>query len=284
MVIIKNKGGLGLSPNSVKIVRRLLIAGFNYAINAKLIPENPVSKTKIPPVIESKATSLTIEEAKAFVSVKDHFWYGNAFVFQLHTGLRPQELMALIWQDINFEQGTVRIERACKWIGSTFINFGPTKTKRSNRIIELAPEHLGLLHLHFNNQQKIIEQCKKESSLYGEKRIKQWVLEERPKQQHLYNGAKLIFPRPDGSAPCITHPRRQFKAMLEYARISNHSNIRWYDLRHTHASILLAMGIPPHEIAERMGHTVNMLMTTYAHMLSNRRREAPTMFVTHVPV
>lgn len=284
MTLVKNKGGLGLSPNSVKLVKRLLSAGFNYAINAKLVAENPVSKTKLPPVGTSKATSLTIEEAKAFVSIKDNFWYGNAFVFQLHTGLRPQELMALIWEDIDFEQGTVRIERACKWIACKFTNFGPTKTKRSDRIIELEPEHLELLRLHFDNQQKIIEQCKKTHSLYGEKQIQEWVLEERPKQKHLYNGAKLIFSKRDGSVPRISTPRKQFKKMLRYAGISNHSNIRWYDLRHTHASILLAMGVPPHVVAERMGNTVSMLMNTYAHTLPDGRREASRMFVGHVPV
>ena len=134
---------------------------------------------------------MTIEEAKAFGTVKDDFWYGNAFVFQLHMGLRPQEVMALIWEDVDFERGTVRIERACKWIRGVFTGFGPTKCKRSDRIIGLAPEHLELLRSHFEKQQQLIEQRKTRGQPYGEPKLKEWVQRERPQQSHLYDSARL---------------------------------------------------------------------------------------------
>jgi integrase len=110
----KEVGGRGLSPNTVRTLRKVLAAAFKYAVQ-KLITESPVSGTKVPSVEESKAAPLTFEDAEALESVKDDLWYGNAFVFQVYTGLRPQELMALIWEDIDFERRTLRIERACKW-------------------------------------------------------------------------------------------------------------------------------------------------------------------------
>lgn len=279
------EGGRGLAPNTVKNIRKVLRAAFNYAINEKLIASNPVHKTKLPLVIGSSANSLTIEEAEAFISVKDDFWYGDAFVFQLHTGLRPQELMSLIWEDIDLEQGTIRIERACKWIRGVFTGFGPTKSKGSDRVIGLAPEHLELLKLHREKQQKVIAERKAKGKLYAEPKIKEWVMRERPKQSHLYDSAELIFPKPDGRVPNYVVPRNELKMMLQHAGIkSGQTNYRWYDLRHTHATFLLTFGLPEREVAERMGHSVLTLLTTYSHFIKSRRSVAATLFIKRIPV
>src|SRR5438270_8820510 len=101
------KYGRGLSIGTVHLIRRKLQAAFNVAVNEKLLTENPVSRVKLPATGKSSANPLTLEEALAFISEKDRYWYGDAFVFQLHTGLRLQELMALIWEVIDFIEGTV---------------------------------------------------------------------------------------------------------------------------------------------------------------------------------
>lgn len=280
----QSRGGRGLAPNTVKSLRKTLKVVFNYAISEKLIADNPVHGTKLPPVLKSRAKSLTIEEAHALIAVKDDFWYGNAFVLQLHTGLRPQELMALIWEDVDFEQGTLRIERALNWLRGVVTGFGPTKDKRV-RIISLAPEHLALLKAHLARQQKVIDEHKAKGELYGESKLEKWVMKKRAEQSHLYASARLIFPRRDGSAPNHTTPRTEFKEMLRHAGIkSGQTNYRWYDLRHTHATFLLSFGLSNREVAERMGHSVNMLLTTYAHFLESRRSFAATLFVEHIPV
>jgi integrase len=286
--MIRNNGrvssGVGLSPSSVRIVRNLLKTVFNFAVDDGLLAENPVAKTKIPAVSESSASSLTVEETISFVSLKDHYWYGLAFVFQLHTGLRPQELMALIWDDVDFVNGALRIERACKWVKGTCKQIGRTKTKRSNRVIGLEPEHLALLRLHFERQQEVIEGRKKINADYGDRLISKWIRKERPRLAHMYTNTNLIFPSPDGRVPGIDTPRKAFKAMAWRAGIiTDKRNVRWYDLRHTHASILLTLGAPPHEVAMRMGHTIGMLYRSYTHMLNNRLRVTSRMFTDFIP-
>ena len=73
--------------------------------------------------------------------------------------------------------------------------------------------------------------------------------------------------------------------MLERAGIkSGRTNYRWYDLRHTHATFLLTLGIPDREIAERMGHSVFTLSSTYSHFIKSRRSVAATLFVELIPV
>lgn len=277
-------GGMGLAPNTVKVVRKALAAAFNYAVRHKLVAESPVSGTKIPRVKRSVAASLTLEEVRAFVSVKDAFWYGDAFVFQLHTGLRPQELLSLIWGDVNFEQGTLRVERACEWVRGGFTGFGPPKGSRGERIIELAPEQMDLLRDHFKKQQKAIEGCNTTGEVYGEPEIRKWAEKERPTQSHLYASAVLIFPKPGGAVPNDGVPRSEFKEMLRRAGVAAGApNYRWYDLRHTHATFLINLGVPLTEIAARMGHSLSTLINTYAHVIKSKRSDAPDLFAKLVP-
>jgi integrase len=281
----QNEGGRGLSPNTVRKLKKVLSGAFSFAVKKKFIVENPISGVELPPIRKSVADSMSIEEAITFSSVKDNFWFGNAFVFQLHTGLRPQELMALFWEDIDFEQGTVRIERACKWINGSFKRFGKTKNERGDRTIGLAPEQLDLLRAHRENQQKIIEECKTRGQCYGEPKIEEWVMSERPKQAHLYAEARLIFPMLTGRVPSPSPPFKEIKAMLRCAGITHgQTNYRWYDLRHTHATLLLSSGEPVHEVADRMGHSRIMLLSKYAHSLKSRLSSGAAVFAKLVPI
>lgn len=277
--------GLGLAPMTVSGIRGALSAIFNFAFEEGLIPENPVSKTKIPPLALPYVNPLSVEEAWAFTSVKDFFWYGNAHVFDLQTGLRPQELMALIWDDVNIEEGTIRIERACTWVNSVFVEFGNVKCRRSNRVIELAPEHIEFLENHRENQNGHIREMKKVGLWEGEPKIYDWIKVKRPKQGHLYKDTNLIFPNQRGYVSNMDMPRRAFKAMLKRAGMTGQRlEVRWYDLRHTHATFLLIMGEPPHEVAARLGHTVEVLFHFYAHVLKGRQRKASKHFVDLFPL
>jgi integrase len=287
--MVRNDGaisdGLGLAPGTVRTTKNVLKNAFNFAVDNGFIAENPVVKTKIPVSDKTSASSLTIEEANAFVSVEGQFWYDLAFVFQLHTGLRPQELMALVWDDVDFKNGTVRIERACKWVKGICVGIGRTKTKRGNRVLELEAEQLALLQLQLEKQQKAIERCNRLNIRYGDDEIKKWISKERPRHAHLYTKTNLIFPKRDGGVPSYNVPYHRFKKMLRRAGITGEErDFRWYDLRHSHASILLAAGIPIPEIAERMGHSINTFLTTYAHALRNRRRDASRVFADLVPI
>ncbi len=60
--------------------------------------------------------------------------------------------------------------------------------------------------------------------------------------------------------------------------------VRMYDLRHTHATILLTLGFPDHEVALRMGHTVAELNNTYAHEYKGMQRQASSMFLSLIPL
>jgi integrase len=253
-------------------------------VDEKLLLENPVKKTVIPPPPLSSVNPLTVEEAWAFVSVKDMFWHGDAFTFDLQTGLRPEELMALIWDDVDFDEGVIRIERACKWIDGVFTGFGPVKTRRSERIIELSSEHIEFLKARWEKQNHHISARIQASLSYGEPKVLEWIRKERSKQQHQYKHTNLIFPTRGGNVPNFNGVRRSFKSMLRRAGLTGaRLEVRLYDLRHTHATILLTLGFPDHEVAKRLGHTVDMLNNIYAHQYKGRQRKASSLFVKLIP-
>lgn len=277
--------GLGLSASTAQGVRGMLAGMFNFAVYEKLILDNPVKNTILPPAPLSSINPLTIEEAWAFISVKDQYWYGDTFSFALQTGMRPEEYMALMEEDIDFKAGEIRIERACKWVDGVFTGFGPVKTRRSNRVIEMAPEMAEFLKKHLEKQKQRIQDRIGAGSSYGEPEVLRWIKEYRYKQRHKYTRTNLVFPARDGSVPTPGNLRLAFKRMLRRAGFTgSRLEVRLYDLRHTHATILLTLGFPDHEVAERMGHTVNTLNNIYAHKYKSRGRKASALFISLIPL
>lgn len=277
--------GLGLAVNTVRTIKEGMSAAFNFAVDQDLILKNPVKKTVLPPPPLSTVNPLTIEEAWAFVAVKDQFWYGDAFSFKLQTGLRPEEAFALIEEDINFAKGTLRIERACKWVNGVFTGFGTLKSRRSYRVIKLAPEHLEFLKTLLEKQKRHIKERVDAGLAYGEPKLLEWIRRERSKQRHKYTRTNLIFPSQAGNISNINSIRRSFKIMLRRAGFTgSRLEVRMYDLRHTHATILLTLGFPDHEVAARLGHTVDELNNTYAHEYKGVQRQASSMFLSLIPI
>lgn len=252
----------GLSPNTVRGVYASVKAVFMRAAKDKLISECPFKGVKMPKANPTEVTYLAYDEAVRFDSVKWLYWYGSAFVFQLHTGLRNQELLALRWEDVDFERATLHVRRACVWINAGFKKYGPPKTRKSKRLIPLDGEHIRLLKTHRENQ-------------------KTWV-EGRRRQGLPYYDEGLIFATRDGRTPAMSIPRHTFRAMLRRAGINR--KIRWYDLRHTYATYMIDMGCNLIYLAKLMGTSVKLLEDTYVHVIADRQREVAAAFVKQVPI
>jgi integrase len=280
----QGEGGRGLAPGTVKGVKTLLSAAFNYAVTKKIMAENPARGTKLPKARERRAaSSMTVEDANAFVSVRGKFRYGTAFTLQLHLGLRPQELMALIWEDVDFKESTIRVERACHWTPGVFGGFGPPKSFNGERRIKVAPPYMELLRAHREKQLKEIEECERRGESYGEPALMKWAMVERPERAQLYASANLIFCKPDGRVPNRVVPYLEFKNMLLRAGIE--VNYRWYDLRHTTSTFVLNISRRPNrETAVRMGHSETMLLTGYDHPLESESHVGSDSLAELIPL
>jgi len=242
----------GLSPSTVHSLHCAGRAVITKALKNKLLSEDILKGVTLPKIPKSKPEFLTYEEMQSFFDVAPNFWYGNAFKLQFMTGLRNQELMALKWEDINFEAGTLNVRRACCWINGWFQEFKCTKTG-VERTLELdTPTVVFIKSLKAAQEAHI--KARKSGGLP-------------------YNDECLLFCTPDGRIPNTNNIRYPFKQIL--ARIGITRRFRWYDVRHTHATHLLDVeGANPKMIANRLGHSVEMLFRVYGHEMKGQQRKA----------
>jgi integrase len=241
-----------LSPHTVHALHAAAKAVITMALRKRLLSEDILEGVTLPKLPKPKPEFLSYEEMQAFFDMAPNYWYGNAFKFQLVTGERNQELMALMWDDIDFGAATIRIRRACCWVPGKFEKFKSTKTGEM-RIIELDDPTLNFLKRLKAAQEAHIESRKRRGLSYGDER--------------------LVFCTRDGRVPHMSGVRLCFQRILK--RIGVTRRFRWYGARHTHATHLLDQeGVSPKMIANRLGHSVTMLFNTYGHEMPGQQRNA----------
>lgn len=197
------------------------------------------------------------------------------------TGMRPQEMLALKWKDINFEERSIRVERALEDTDNGMI-IGPTKTDLSNRTVYTTTYTIDALK---NWKKAMMTDAKALGS--------SWLGE------HKNFSEQLCFPTEEGDQPMdISSPNRQLKRLIERwnKRITSLQNssspedkalyqnmllpeITQYDLRHTFATIELAHGTPAPILAAKMGHSdLQMLTQRYLHPLKDAVKNSQNAF------
>jgi integrase len=244
-------GVRGLSPCTIHTLHRAVRVVIAWARQKGLLSEDILQGVTLPKIPKAQPEFLTYEETQAFFDVAPEYWYGNALKFQFMTGLRNQELMALMWSDINFETGEVCISRACIWV-SGFKGFKCTKTGES-RVLELDSPVLDFVKKLKKAQEEHIKSRKSCGLAYGDER--------------------LVFCTRGGLTPHPGAVRDPLRRILK--RIGITRRFRWYGIRHTHATHLLdTEGASPKMIADRMGHSVQMLFSRYGHQMRGQQRKA----------
>jgi integrase len=145
------------------------------------------------------------------------------YVVAVTAGLRPGEMLALRWSDVDLETGTLRINRAL-----SDSEFAAPKTPRSRRKIELSNTARVALRAHRKRQ-----------------------LEERMQKAGLWEDHGLVFPSAVGTPLSHRNVVRSFKALLKRAGLP--VGTRLYDLRHTCATLLLNSNVHPKYVQELLG-------------------------------
>ncbi len=167
----------------------------------------------------------------------------------LTTGMRRGEILALKWQDINFPQSTLQVRRIfTRAPGNRYIESEP-KTEKSRRSVMLAPMTVDVLKQH---------------------RIRQ--LEVKLQAGTDWQERDLVFCTALGTPLNLNKVLERFKTLLKKAELPD---IRFHDLRHSAASILLSMGVHPKIVQELLGHNqISMTMDTYSHVLPTMQGDA----------
>lgn len=164
-------------------------------------------------------------------------------------GLRQGEALGLKWSDIDLDTGILRVRRASQRIPHQGTQLVETKTERSRRTLVMPPIVISALRSHRARQAM-------ERLAAGE----QWV------------DLDLVFPSAKGTladGPNVTH---RFHRLLQRAGLPP---MRFHDLRHACASLLLVQGVHPRVVMETLGHSqISLTMNTYSHVLPALQREA----------
>ncbi len=158
----------------------------------------------------------------------------------LVTGMRQGELLGLRWKDVDLEKGHLTISQTLSHDG---------KTKSSLRKILLPASTVAKLKKH-----------------------RAVVLKEKLSQGEEYQDNDLVMCTPSGTPINPANVRRSLNVLIKKAAVPK---IRFHDLRHTHATLLLAKGVNVKVISERLGHSnIKITLDTYSHVLPTMQEDA----------
>jgi len=237
-----------VSRSTISLCRDVMSGALGQAVDDELIPGNPVTgvlkalklERDKKPVIEP----LTFEEVDLFLTTCEKYVpkYYPLFLTACRTGVRLGELLALEWRDIDFNSKFIRVERSFK--GG---KVSDTKTGKIRRVDMSDQLHEELKRLHVTRQQEALSQGRDFPN---------------PVIFHHYKGGHLSQ----------NTARNVFKRMLAKAGIRE---LRFHDLRHTFASLLLTNGESLAYVKEQLGHSsIQMTVDIYGHLIPGSNRDA----------
>jgi integrase len=246
-----------LSPTSVRHLHNLLHTMLDDAVKWGLIVRN-VCDAVDPPRRNRPETQTwnAAEVARVLVTAADDdleaFWR-----LALTTGMRRGELLGVKWSDIDLESGSLSVRRSLSRGESSRLVEGEPKTQAGRRRISLSASVVESLRRH---------------------RVRQ--LEYRLQAGVAYTDHGYVFTNETGG---YLHPNSvtvRYRKLIERAGVPA---IRFHDLRHTSATLMLSEGIHPKIVQERLGHTdIAMTLNLYSHVSPDMQRQAADAIETAI--
>jgi integrase len=239
----------GYKPSTVHAIHEVIHRGLDQAIRWKYITENISEYASLPRVGKQENQTLTTEQAqKLLEAAKDHL-LETLLTVALATGMRRGELLGLRWQDINFETMSLQVCRTVGFGKGRNYTVNEPKTASGRRRIILPQFAIDALKQH---------------------RIQQ--LERRLQVGSEWIDRDLVFSDSVGNYFPLSSLEYMFQVLLKKAELPH---MRFHDLRHSAATILLTMGVHPKVVQELLGHSqISMTMDTYSHVLPSMQQEA----------
>jgi integrase len=234
----------GLSASTVHKMHDILRRGLAQATKWHLVQRNVADTVKPPRPAPKEIRALSAAETRRLLEAAGVDRLEALYVLAVHTGMRQGELLALRWQDVDMESAVVSVRRTLTRSGGR-VAFGEPKTKKSRRSIRLTPQAVEALRSHLERQLRDME-----------------ILGDR------YQDLGLIFTTDTGGPINPSNLRqRSFAPLLKRAGLPH---MRFHDLRHTCATLLLSRGVHPKFVQELLGHaTIAITLDTYSHVMPN---------------
>lgn len=240
-----------LSDENIRKIHTIINDSLNKAFRWEMIVRNPASLVEAPKVSKKEVEVWNEDEIQRFLSAARDTRYYAAFLLALTTGMRQGEILGLRWKDIDEENRTISIIQTLSHKGQE-LSAG-TKTESGNRQISIDETTLNQL-------------------LPLKLRYKEEKMANRP----LYQDYDLVIRTSLGTPLSPRNLLRSFYSIIDKVKVKK---IRFHDLRHTHASLMLKQGVNPKIVSERLGHAnVRITLDTYSHLLPNLQKETADQF------
>lgn len=255
----------GKSPALIQYVLRILRMALAQAVRWERMNRNVAEGVEGPEKEDRDFHLWTLEQSLLFLkTVKNHRLYA-LFHLALTTGMRRGELLGLKHQDVDWQRNRLlvrnnlvenrlagiegKLHRGQQTVSATQVVLQTPKTKKSKRIVTLSPTTIEALKEHLQKQQQEREYL-----------VSDWQDE------------GFLFTNEVGE-PIL--PRTLYGWFKDLTREAGLPEIRFHDLRHTAASLMIQRGLPPKVVSDRLGHKdVAFTMRVYAHLYDEQREEA----------
>jgi integrase len=236
--------GQGVGTYTVVKIHTLLHSALKVAVDAGMIGRNPASRAHPPKTPDFEMKILDESQAsQLLVAIIGHRWEA-LFHLAIATGMRQMELLGLKWDDLDWIRQTVKVERQLVRPDKTGVKFQGTKTRFGRRSIALGDQTITVLRGHYERQQAERLAAGKKWVEYG-----------------------LMFANSHGGPIEPRNLLTEFHQLLDQAGLPA---IRFHDLRHTSASLMLNHGVAPIVVSRRLGHSkASITIDIYGHMIAS---------------
>jgi len=237
------------SPTTVAQIHTILHKALKQAVRWGLLTRNVTEAVDRPRRITPNYVTWNQSQVSTFLAVSDKDDWGALWRLALLTGMRRGEILGLKWEDVDFERGVLAVKRALIRSASKGFEFSQPKSAAGRRAIALSPSVVQSLRQHRKRQ-----------------------LEARLASGAPYVDQDLVFATPLGTPILPNALVLRFNRLIAEAGLPT---LRFHDLRHSSATLMLANGEHPKIVQERLGHSdVGMTLNRYSHVTMDMQREA----------
>ena len=242
-----------MAPGTLVKHHNLMREALAHAVKWGILGRNIAEAVTAPRTSRTEMRALDIPEVHRLLEASEGTPWRSMFHALVWTGVRRSELLGLRWKDLELDLAALYVVQVLQQLDSGEFIIQDPKTAKGRRKVDLAPSSCLVLRAHRERQEA-------DAALLG--------VDLKPDT--------LVFSHADGSP---RSPATLTAAFRKLSRRAGLGAVRLHDLRHTHASILLKLGIHPKIVSERLGHAnIQITLDTYSHLLPGLQEQATLKF------